>query len=84
MSDELIDLFRFNIPPEIIGCMPDSVARENRTIPIAWDDGLVVAMAGPDAETVEKLRFILNTPLRVVLATPQAIEYALQRYYRTA
>jgi hypothetical protein len=76
-----LSLYRTNIPPEIIGLIPESVARDNAAVPVAWASGLVVAMAERDDEVLEKLRFILNTPITVVLATPQAIEFAVQRYY---
>jgi len=83
MSEGFYDLYRRNIRTEIIGCMPDCIARECRAIPVDWDDdGLVVAMADPDDDkAIERLRFTLNTPMTVVLATPQAIQYAIQRYY---
>jgi hypothetical protein len=81
MSEFPIDLFRRNIPPEIISCVPQSVAQENLVIPLGWDDGLVVAMVDADPDTLEKLRFILNTRIQSVLATPEAIRFAIQRYY---
>jgi type IV pilus assembly protein PilB len=83
MSDEPIDLYRRNVPPEIIELIPASVARENRCVPVRQDDGgLLLAMADMGHSYVlEKLRFILNTRVRAVQATPEAIEFALLRYY---
>jgi type IV pilus assembly protein PilB len=82
MREEPFDFYRRNIPPEIIGGLPASVARECLVIPIRWDDGIVVAMADPfDRDTLDKLRFILNTHVTAVAATRGAIEYALARYY---
>lgn len=83
MSDGEFDLYRRNISPEVIGIIPASVAWECWLVPIeCHEDGrLVVAAVDHDSDTLEKLRFILNRSISIVLATRQAIEYALNRYY---
>ena len=88
MTKVPIDLFRRNIHPEIIGLVPNAVARKNRVIPICRDkDGfLLVAVTEPynETELVEKLRRIVKMPVRVVRTTYRAIEFAIRRYYPTS
>jgi type IV pilus assembly protein PilB len=80
---EYVDLSETVIPPSIVELVPESVARENSIIPVAQEDGsLKVAMSDPqDYDTQEKLRFILNRELRIVLAPREAINEAISRYY---
>lgn len=82
-SVPMIDLTALTIPPEIIERIPESVARENRVIPIA-DDGsvLTVAISDPDdQDTIQKLQFILNKDIQVVLAPLDQIIAAINRHY---
>jgi type IV pilus assembly protein PilB len=82
MSNQPIDLFRRQIPREVIDLIPASVAREGGVIPIAEDGGqIVVARADDDRDTIEKLMFILNRQVTVVEATHAAIRFALEKYY---
>jgi type IV pilus assembly protein PilB len=80
---EYIDLTEITIPEEIIELVPESVARENTILPMKEeDDSLVVIMSDPlDLETIEKLRFILNRRVEVVLAPAESINEAINRYY---
>jgi type IV pilus assembly protein PilB len=77
------DLYRTNIPPEVIAQLPESVARENRVVPVRANDfELVVAMEDPDdRETLAKLRFFLNREVAAVFATREAIQFAIEKYY---
>lgn len=83
MSEGSFDLYRRKIPPEIIGLIPDSIARESLAIALGLVDGyLVVALADPDdRETVRKLEFILGRQVRIVQASRHALQYAITRYY---
>ena len=80
---DYVDLSEVSIPEKIIELVPESVARENRILPMAEDDdALVVLMSDPlDIETIEKLRFILNRRVDVALAPDEAIQEAINRYY---
>jgi hypothetical protein len=82
MSNLDVDLYRTNIPPEIIAIVPESVVRESFVIPVRQDDELVVASSDPeDRETRAKLEFILNRPVTLVFATREAIRFAMAKYY---
>lgn len=82
MSNAGFDLYRTNIPPEIIAIVPESVARENLVVAVRDDYQLVVASADPDdRETLDKLQFILNRPVTTVFATREAIRFAIEKYY---
>ena len=78
-----VNLRTMHIPEAVIELIPETVARENMTIPIEFDGGqLVVAVSDPtDLEILEKLRFILNQNVRPRLATASEINEAINRYY---
>jgi hypothetical protein len=78
-----VDLDSYEIPAAVIELVPESVARENGILPLnEGEDGLVFAVADPnDIDTLEKLRFILNRPIRVRLAGQDQIRHAINRYY---
>jgi type IV pilus assembly protein PilB len=80
---EFVDLTKMKIPENVIELVPESVARENKVIPLEDNDGwLKIAISrADDLETVEKLRFILNRDLRVALASEEAIIEAISRNY---
>lgn len=61
---------RYEIPPHVLECIPESVVRENLVIPLAEkSDRLMVAFSDPlDCEKFDKLRFILNRKISVVHA----------------
>ena len=63
--------------------VPESVARENVTIPLAESDGkLTVVVSDPnDYDTFDKLRFILNRQIEIALAPKAAIVEAINRHY---
>lgn len=84
MSDRDCDLYRVTIPAEVIRLVPGAVAREFGAIPISRGHDLVVAMSEWDEETLDKLRFVLNRQISVVFATPEAIRFALDKYYPDA
>src|SRR5262249_40359519 len=69
--------------PEIIDQIPESVARENMVIPIAENEGvLTVAMSKlDDWDTIQKLQFILNKDIQVVVAPIEQIIATIDRHY---
>ncbi|RKY18126.1 MAG: type II secretion system protein GspE [Planctomycetota bacterium] len=78
-----IDLNSIDIPEDVINAVPAEVAIEHKIVPIQGRQRVVtIAMSDPlDFETVDNVRFILNKEVETVLATPEAIEDALRRYY---
>jgi type IV pilus assembly protein PilB len=80
---EYVNLSEVVIPPAVVELVPESVARENVTIPLAEADGkLTVIVSDPMAyETFDKLRFILNRQIEIALAPREAILEAINRHY---
>ncbi|MEX0717563.1 MAG: ATPase, T2SS/T4P/T4SS family [Planctomycetaceae bacterium] len=80
---EYINLDGQEIPQPVIELVTESVARENVVIPLSVDGNkLVVAISDPMAfEVLDKLRFILNREIDVVVASRQAIQQAINRHY---
>ena len=81
---EYVDLSAIRIPDHVIQLVPESVARENKIIPISDEDETIkVLVSDPfDIETIEKLRFILNRKVETALAPQEHIQEAINKYYR--
>ncbi|MBN1420149.1 MAG: Flp pilus assembly complex ATPase component TadA [Planctomycetes bacterium] len=73
-----------DIPRELIELVPKEVALEHKIVPVAARDGrLMIAMSDPlDYFVLDNLRFLLNREVSCALATPQAVDEALDHYYR--
>ena len=80
---DYVNLAEVVIPPSVVELVPESVARENVTIPLSESDGkLTVIVSDPmDYETFDKLRFILNRQIEIALAPRDAILEAINRHY---
>ncbi len=80
---DYVNLREISISPSVIELVPESVARENAILPMSEDDGQlkVIASDPDDFPTFEKLRFILNRRIEIVLAPREAILEAINRYY---
>jgi len=80
---EFVDLEGTEISPSIIELVPESVARENVVIPLSIQgESLLVAVSDPMAlEVIDKLRFILNRDLNLVVAPRAAIQNSINRHY---
>jgi type IV pilus assembly protein PilB len=80
---EYIDLSSLRIPDHVIQLVPESVARENKIIPVSDENETIkVLVSDPfDIETIEKLRFILNRKVDTALAPPEHIQEAINKYY---
>ncbi|MFH1517146.1 MAG: type II/IV secretion system protein, partial [Pseudomonadota bacterium] len=78
-----VDLRTARIPAEAIEAVPKSVARKHQVIPVGEEDGtLIVALTDPfDLYAMDDLRFYLNRDVRCVLATPEAVTEAINKYY---
>ena len=73
------------IPPELIDLVPKEVALEHNIVPVAAKDGVItIAISDPSDFFVvqDNLRFLLNREVRCALATPTALEEALDNHYR--
>ena len=80
---EYVDLSTIRIPDHVIQLVPESVARENKIIPVSDEDETIkVLVSDPfDIETIEKLRFILNRKVETALAPSEQIQEAINKYY---
>ena len=80
---DFINLDDTPIPPHIIELVPESVARENKILPLSEeDDALRVLASDPlDLEAFDKLRFILNRKIEIALAPRSKILEAINKYY---
>jgi len=80
---DFITLDGREISPAVIELVPESVARENMVIPLSLEDeSLLVAVSDPMAvEVLDKLRFILNRDIKVVIAPVDAIQTSINRHY---
>lgn len=80
---EMVDIAVLDIPPDVVQVVPEDLAREHRLMPIEMSEGvLVVAISDPlDIYALDNLRFVISAQVEPVLATPAAIETALNKYY---
>ncbi|MFP6613879.1 MAG: GspE/PulE family protein [Pirellulales bacterium] len=78
-----VNLEEISIPPNVVELVPESVARENVILPMAEeDDSLRVIVSDPlDLDTFDKLRFILNRKIEIILAPRDAILAGINQYY---
>ena len=78
-----IDLTDVTIPASVIDLVPESVARENTILPLAYEDGAIeIVTADPtDFDTMLKLQFILKKNLRPVRSSREQIVDAINRHY---
>jgi type IV pilus assembly protein PilB len=78
-----VDLRASRIPAEAIEAVPKLIARKHNIVPIGEEEGvLIVAITDPfDLYAMDSLRFYLNREVRCVLAAPDAIEEAINKYY---
>ncbi|HEX3869079.1 MAG TPA: GspE/PulE family protein [Pirellulales bacterium] len=83
---EYINLTEADISPEVIRLVPESLARENTIVPIAGDDSRVkVAIVDPfDLDLQDKLRFVLNRKIDIVIASREGIVQTIGKLYGAA
>ncbi len=82
-GQDFLSLEGMQIPPDVIGLVSEAMARENTVIPIKVEDGSVhVAFHDPMAlDVLDKLRFILNRDVKIVVAPKDQIAAAIDRHY---
>lgn len=73
------------IPDEIIKSVPKGVVMEHKFVPVKRQGrALTIALSQPlDMFTLDNLRFILNSDLECVIATPEEVLQTLAKYYGT-
>jgi type IV pilus assembly protein PilB len=78
-----VDLASCDVSEEVVGLLPESVARENTIFPLSESGGtLRVATSDPtDMDAQEKLRFILNREIEMAIAPREQIVEAINRHY---
>ena len=71
------------IPVKILQSVPKNVVRENRIFPIAeWRDAIVTAVSRRiSLDTIEKLRFILNRHMLLVVIDDSALSQLIDCHY---
>jgi type IV pilus assembly protein PilB len=80
---EFISLNDVTIPQSVIEMVPESVARENRVIPLSHEGNVlkIVTSEPENYDTLQKLQFILNKDIQPVLADREQIVAAINRHY---
>jgi general secretion pathway protein E/type IV pilus assembly protein PilB len=80
---DVVTLVGETIPPDVISALPVDLARRYKVVPInKHDNTLVVALGDPlDMESLDNLRHILKCDVQGVVAPPDEIKGALERYY---
>jgi type IV pilus assembly protein PilB len=80
---KFVNLATTEVPEDVIGLLPESVARENTIFPLAEAGGtLRIATSDPtDMDAQEKLRFILNREIEMAIAPREQIVEAINRHY---
>jgi type IV pilus assembly protein PilB len=80
---EFVNLVDMTIPQSVVEMVPESVARENRVLPLSVDGNVLkIITSEPDNyEVLQKLQFILNKDVHPVLADREQIVAAINRHY---
>ena len=78
-----VDLTGIEVDEDVVGKLPESVARENSIFPLADLGGtLRIATCDPsDMDAQEKLSFILNREIEMAIAPREQIVEAINRHY---
>ncbi len=78
-----INLSEFEIAPEVLALVPPELAKRHQLIPVNRSGNtLIVAMSDPsNIYAIDDLKFRTNLNIEVVVASEQAIEDAINRYY---
>ncbi|MEW6026489.1 MAG: ATPase, T2SS/T4P/T4SS family [Planctomycetota bacterium] len=80
---EVINLEETEIPKEIIGKIPASMARSYKIIPVKFEQNtLTVAMSNPlNINILDDLRFTLSCAIKGALGDENALNKAIEKYY---
>ena len=80
---EVADLDDEEIDPAVIDMIPKNFAETYRVVPVRHEGGVVIVALGDpmNPAVIEDLRFMLNLDVQGAVATPDAINRAIERYY---
>lgn len=80
---DMVTLVGEAIAPDVISALPVDLARRYKVVPVhKHDNTLVVALGDPlDMEALDNLRHVLKCDVQGVVAPPDEIKGALERYY---
>src|SRR5262249_5021348 len=80
---EFVNLVDLTIPASVVEMVPESVARENRVLPLSVEGNILkIITSEPDNyDVLQKLQFILNKDIQPVLADREQIVAAINRHY---
>jgi type IV pilus assembly protein PilB len=80
---DMVDLEGLEIARTVVDMVPQEQCRENHIMPIDMFDGvLTVAISDPlDLQSLDNIRFVINSQVEPVLAPREAIDAAIERYY---
>ena len=83
---EFVNLAEMRIADEVLTAVPRNVAKKYNTVPVfSTEDSVSVALADPsDMDTIDALQHLLNRNVTVLVASPDDIETAVNRYYGRA
>ena len=78
-----INLYEFDIEPEIIKLIPKEVATKHQVVPVNRSGNtLIIAMADPsNIFAIDDIKFLTGYNIEVVVASEAAIVEAIERYY---
>jgi len=79
----VVDIDSLDIPKDVLARVPEGIARQHNILPVEMIGGrMTVAISDPlDMFKLEELRFVLSCDVEPVLASAEAIQHALTRYY---
>ncbi|MHC5035515.1 MAG: GspE/PulE family protein, partial [Planctomycetota bacterium] len=78
----VVDLNKLRPQVEAVDSVPRNTAKMHNILPLKRDaNSLVVAIDDLDLCAIDNLKFILNMDIKAVLATEEAIQEAIERYY---
>ena len=77
------DLTNFRIPGDTLELVPRAVAAKHRLLPLGREGNrLKVAISDPlDTDGIDALGYLVKMPLETVVATPEEIASAIDRFY---
>jgi len=80
---QMLRLTDMEISPAVVEAIPQAIAKKHNILPIERRPGEVVVACADvlDFETVDNLRFILNSNISMVIAPKDELADAINRYY---
>lgn len=83
---EFVQLNEMRIGDDVLASVPRNVAKKYNAVPVyATEDSVSVALSDPsDLETIDALQHLLNRNVTVLVASPDDIDSALNRFYGRA